>query len=271
MKNLILTLTIWVMCFACIIASVILTYNWYRDRGPDIQIYFKNAVGLVPEQSKIIYRGVQVGKVTDISLDQDSDDIIVTAKLTKHAVALIGKDSRFWIVQPELGLDRVSNLSAIATGDFIEVEPVKGEFVNKFVGLEDMPVAHRLASGLRLVIKAKELAGINVDSPVLYHGLQIGEIDNITLTDDKHAIKIIVDIYKDYIDLVRKNSYFSNISGFRADLHLFGGSHIRLDSLRTLLKGGINLHTTNFSAPVAKVGAEFKLLSAEKVLEMQEG
>jgi len=268
MRNLLLTLLIWSIAFAAITAGTAMTYTWYRERGPEIKIIFQNAKGLIPDKSKIVYRGVQVGEVTSIWLDHKYDGVTVVARMTKQAGALLGSDSKFWIVQPQFGLDKVSNLSAIATGDYIEMDPVKGKLTKEFMGLKQPPADHpRLASGLRLILKARNLSGINDDSPILYHGFQVGNVWDIQLAKDKRDLDITIYVYEEYSDLVRKGSYFSNISGFHANIHIFGTSQIGMDSLSTMIRGGINLNTPNLAGSLAKDGDVYRVLSAEQALE----
>jgi paraquat-inducible protein B len=86
------------------------------------------------------------------------------------------------------------------------------------------------------------------------------------LTANKRAIKITVFIYPQYASVVRRSSYFANVSGVHANIHLFGGSHVDLDSLRTVMRGGIAVHTANLSAEAAKNGDVFGVLTAAQVL-----
>ena len=269
MKNLILTLIIWIVAFTAITISASLTYTWYKNRGPEIKISFKNVAGIVPNQSKIMYRGAQIGRVDSTSLNENSDNVFVHARLTRQAAKLIGKDSKFWIVQPEFSLEKISNLHAIATGDYIEVQPVKGLPAIYFIGLEKPPLDQKLALGLKLQLKIRNLAGISTDSPILYRGFQIGEVWDIGLSEDKRDALITAYVYNHYAHLIRKTSSFSNVSGFHADIHLFGSSKFGMDSLRTLFKGGVNVSTPNLNAEQAKNDDEFRVTSAEDFLSGQ--
>ena len=272
MRNLLITLTIWMICFTAITAGVVLTYNWYKDRGPVIRIAAQDAAGLAPGESKIMYRGVQVGLVTQIRLDPNYSGVIIYARMSKQVEKMLGKDSKFWIVRPEFGLDRISNLSAIATGDYIAVDPVVGEFTRDFKTLKQPPIEHpKLATGLRLELRTSALGGISEESQILYRGFQIGNVWGIDLTEDKKEVKITCYVYEEYADVIRKNSYFANISGFHANLHIFGTSKIGLDSLHTLLNGGITVITPSLSGPVAKNGDVYRILTAEQYQDMQGG
>jgi paraquat-inducible protein B len=270
MKSVMTTLIIWSIAFAAITVSASLTYSWYSNRGPEIKISFKNTAGLIPHQSKIMYRGAEIGRVTGMYFDLGSEHVIVYARLNRQPAQLIGKDSRFWIVQPEFSIEKISNLHAIATGDYIAVQPIAGPMAINFVGDEMEPMEARLSDGLQIKLRSYALAGIEADSPLLYHGQQIGEVWETTLTKDRREALVIAYVYKEYADLIRKSTIFSNISGFHADIHLFGGTKIGMDSLRTIFRGGINVSTTNFDSVRAKNNDVFRLLSAEEYLERQD-
>lgn len=269
MRNLILTLIIWIICFTAITIGVSLTYKWYRNLGIDIQISFNDVSGLVPNQSKIMYRGAEIGTVEAIDLNIQTGYPIVKARVRKQSKSLLANDSLFWIVRPEFALGSINNLSTIATGDYIALHPGSGKFVNEFVGLEDAPVEDKFNYGLKLLLRANSTAGIEIGSGVLYKDFQIGQVGEMGLSEDKKYVLITIYIDKQYTSVIRRNSYFGNISGFYADIHIFGGSKIALDSLRTLINGGIKVVTPNLNGPAVKNGCIFNMLSREQIAELE--
>ncbi len=270
MRNLILTLMIWIICFTAITFGISLTYSWYKNSGKDIYINFKDVAGLIPNQSKIMYLGVVIGKVVDMKLDDDTMLPIVKARISRRSANIIGKNSEFWIVRPELSLGSVRNLGAIATGDYIAVNPIKGDFSKTFIGLDADPVDEQFEDGLRIILKSETAAGIEVGSAVLYRDVQIGEVGNMDLSKDRRNVLIKIYIDDAYNNVIRKNSYFVNISGFHASIHLFGGSEISLNSIRTLIKGGITVITPDMKSNSAREGDMFKLLTQEQYQALKE-
>lgn len=261
---------IWTICFAAITVGATLTYEWYRQQGFDIQIKFDEVDGLIPNQSKIMYRGVQVGSVNEIRFDLETEKPIVHARLTKDISKMLGEDSKFWIVRAELGLGNVNNLSTIATGDYIALDPIKGKPSKNFIALHDQPPDELLAAGLRLRLNASTVSGLEVGSSILYRGLKIGEIGDMSLSKDKKYIRITIFVDKKYGGVIRRSSYFSNISGFHANLRVFGTSHIGMDSLRTVINGGIQVTTPNMGAAPARYDDTFCLLTPEQIEEMED-
>lgn len=270
MRNLILTLMIWIICFTAITFGVSLTYSWYKNRGKDIFINFKDVAGLIPDQSKIMYLGVEIGKVVELRLNEDSMLPIVKARITSRSAKIIGKNSEFWIVRPELSLGSVRNLGAIATGDYIAVNPIKGDFSKTFIGLDADPVDEQFEDGLRIFVKSNTAAGIEVGSAVLFRDVQIGEVGHMDLSKDRRSVIIKIYIDDAYNNVIRKNSYFANISGFHASINLFSGSEISLNSIRTLIKGGITVVTPNLNSMPAKNGDTFTMLTQEQFQALQD-
>jgi paraquat-inducible protein B len=260
---------IWILAFTAITAGIILSYDWYRQHGVEIQITFNDASGLVPGQSKIIYRGVAIGTVREIVLNSDGSPIL-KARISKRASKMLGKGSKFWIVRPELGLNGVKNLGAISTGNYVAIDPVAGPTTYQFYGLEHEPNEdedglHR--EFLHIVLRAKAVSGISSGTPILYKGLNIGEVTSLSVAKDLRTILIKVIIAKEYKNLIRKSSYFGNVSGFHTSFHLFGGSNIDVDSVKTLLIGGISLFTPNLAVAPARNGDVFNMLTPEEMRE----
>lgn len=73
------------------------------------------------------YRGVPVGSVDEIVLSDDLKHVTVHANLNRDAEKLAREKSRFWIVEPELGIAGARNLDTLVSGKYIAVEPGDGE------------------------------------------------------------------------------------------------------------------------------------------------
>jgi paraquat-inducible protein B len=270
MRDLILTLIIWIICFTAITAGVSLSYSWYKNRGADIYINFDNVEGIMPNNSKIMYLGVQIGSVKKIHLNSETGLPVVTARISKQFEKFLGPKSSFWIVRPELALAGVRNLGTIASGNYIGVNPVPGDFTRKFTALEDAPTDTSSSNGMHLLLKAESAKGIEIGSAILYHGLQIGQVDKLSLSLDKRSVIVQVYIDNDYTSVIRKNSYFGNVSGFHASIHLLTGSEIHMNSFRTLINGAIEVVTPSFNEHTVTENYTFNLLNEEEFANLQE-
>ncbi|MCA9271803.1 MAG: MCE family protein, partial [Phycisphaerales bacterium] len=79
------------------------------ERGPIVSITFDDASGL-EVGANLIHRGIRVGVVKDVRLDKDLSSVLVEAEIAPHAEGLAAEGTQFWIVRPEVSLDRVSGL-----------------------------------------------------------------------------------------------------------------------------------------------------------------
>lgn len=270
MRNLILTLIIWIICFSAIVVGASMSYKLWKYRGEDITISFTDVEGLVPNQSKIMYKGAEIGTVKEILLDVQTGNPVIYARINHYVKPMLGENSIFWVVRPELGVGAINHLSAISTGDYIGVYPVPGKFSTAFKGRDNAPIDDEYDAGLRIILKAASADGIDAGSPVLYKDLQIGEVGEMGLSKDKKYVVMNIYINKPYVDVIRKCSYFGNVSGFHADIHIFGGSKIGLNSLRTLVKGGVSVVTPNFHSSPAAHDDVYVLLNRDQFAERQD-
>jgi paraquat-inducible protein B len=89
----------------------------------------------------------------------------------------------------------------------------------------------------------------------------VGIVTECKLADTANHVLVYVNIEGRYEPLVRQNSKFWNTSGINVDFSLFKGAKIEMDSMESLLEGGIAFATPDNDAmgdPVAE-GAVFEL------------
>ncbi|RYZ79225.1 MAG: MCE family protein, partial [Proteobacteria bacterium] len=106
----------------------------------------------------------------------------------------------------------------------------------------------------------------NVDSigegdPVIFRGLKVGTVSRVSLNKSGQLGTIQVNIQTKYRHLVRTNTAFWRKVAIQADLGLFK-SQIKINSLESLLKGGIEFFTPDDPGPVSKALAKFPLSPA---------
>jgi paraquat-inducible protein B len=219
-----------------------------------VQVQFKKAKGLVIG-SQVQYRGVRVGEVEKIRLNQnDSNSVLVTLELDNLLKSKLGKGSLFWIRTAKLGLARTENLDSLLKGSFISIRPIKKpseKILNKltmnnhhvFVGLEEKPLINQTENGFNISLTASRLSSIKTGDPVYYRQVKVGTVVGYELADTADQILIHLRIRNRFKPLVRENSKFWHASGVALDISLFGTSKIRTESLESVLAGGIAFAT----------------------------
>ena len=148
-----------IVWFIPIVAAVIgawVAYTSLSEIGPTITIAFESADGLVAGKTKIKYKEVDVGLVTDIQLEEDLENVQVTVEMNKGSEAYLTEKTRFWVVRARIRAGNVSGLGTLLGGAYIAIDPVKGgKFVDKYIGLETVPVVTTDRPGQHFTLQAK--------------------------------------------------------------------------------------------------------------------
>ncbi len=233
---------VWIVPIVAAAVAGFLVFQRVNQMGPRITIRFHDGSGLKPGQSVIKYRGVNVGEVQAISLSADLRSVLVEARLARSAEALAREGSVFWIVRPEVSLQNVTGLGTIISGSYIEVQPGNGMAKKSFEG-SGRPLLQRGEKGLRIVLFAPTRQSLRPRSPVYYRGIEVGEVQDQRLSADARTVEFEVFIQQRYAPLVKRDSKFWNVSGVDVDIGLFKGAQVNIESLKTLVSGGLAFAT----------------------------
>ena len=94
------------------------------QKGAVVTIKVDRADGL-RTGTPIRFKGLDVGKMEDVDLSEDLQSVLLTARITEVPERIARVGSQFWVVKPELGLIKTSNLETLVTGQYIEVQPAR--------------------------------------------------------------------------------------------------------------------------------------------------
>jgi len=249
---------VWLVPLIAAVVAGVLVYERITEYGPAVTIMFRDATGLKPRQSEVRYRGVAVGEVSALELSPDLAYVVVTARVRREAANIAREGSVFWIVRPEVGIETVRGLTTVITGPYIEVFPGSGRQKTEFVGVErPSPALGR--RGLRVTLATAHLTSIRPRTAVYYRGVEVGMVSATALSGDATAAHVRVLIEPRYARLVRIGSRFWSTSGVDVNLSLFKGVEINIDSLRSLIAGGIVFATPDAKSPPANEDTIFVL------------
>lgn len=265
----------WLLTAMSLAISVGLIAWTVGSRGPSIEIHFRDGYGIRPE-SIVLYRGIEVGSVTDVQLDSSSEGVVVTVLLTKEAASVATKGSQFWIERPQISTKGVKGLDTIIAGPYIAVRVGKG--ANQpptktaqsfkitspqfdFVGLESPPSRESDEGSIEIMLESSDRFGLQNDAPVVYRGVEVGRIVSLGLSRDGRWFQARASIDSKYRELIRENSVFWNRSGLRVDVGL-GGVAVDAESISAMAAGGIEFATPNDPGPIVKTGRRFEMFRA---------
>ena len=246
---------------APVIAAAVGGFLFYKseiDVGPTITIIFEDGAR-ISTKAKVVYRGVQVGAVQSVALDASLGHVNVTAQLDKSATELAREGSQFWLVEPRVSFDEISGLSTLMSGSYIQVAPGSGKPTRHFVGLTEPPIVAAGQKELSLILEADDAGSLAVNSTVSYRGIRVGAVTGVALPDDGTSVRIGVAIKSKYAALVRSNTVFWRTSGIQVDLNPLE-PNIGIDSLASLIRGGVSFGTLPGAGEAVSARAVFELL-----------
>ncbi len=233
---------VWLIPLITLLVGGWLIIKTVSEQGPEITISFKTAEGIVAGKTKIKYKNVDIGIVEYIQFSEDFSHVIVTASFNRGTESFFRRNTRFWVVKPQLSVRGASGLETLISGAYIEIEPGKGAEQLHFVGLEKQPVVTADEAGKKVVLITDKLRSIDTGSPIYYQGLLAGEVLGYELGNDRQSIYIYAFIRDPYDSLIKGNTRFWNVSGIDISLST-EGLNVRTESLQSLVLGGIAFET----------------------------
>src|SRR5690606_34633231 len=233
---------IWLVPLIAAIIGLSLLVRGYLQQGPIATVTFKTAEGLEIDKTQVRYKDVVVGTVTDITLTDDHNSVLVQVSFKQNADFLMRDGARFWVVKPRLAASGVSGLGTLVSGAYVGVDiddlhQKEAKYRNAFIGLEKPPELISGRPGKRFTITAPSLNSLDLGSPVLYRRLEVGQVINYTLSRDGKGVEIQIFIDAPYDRFVTKDSRFWNASGVDLSLNA-GGLNLKTQSLVSVLAGG---------------------------------
>lgn len=257
---------IWIIPILAAVVAIGIAVQRILSEGPSVIIVFTAAEGIEAGKTFIKYKDVNIGLVKAIRLTNDYRKVEVTAKIEKHAAALMVKDAKFWIVRPQITLSGVSGLSTLLSGNYIGFEPGKSdESESIFIGLDIAPVVSG-EPGKQFILNSADLGSLSASSPVYYRRLPVGQVTSYDLQPDGKSVQMKIFVKAPYDRFVVSSTRFWNVSGVDVTVGA-DGLNVHTESLVALLVGGIAFDTPSFmaSAAPAEQDTEFTLYSDRDV------
>ena len=242
---------VWLIPAITLIVGGWLVVKTLSEQGPVASISFNTAEGIAIGKTKVKYKNVDIGMVENIQFADDLSHVVVTAEFNKGTDHFLRRNTRFWVVRPELGLRGVSGLSTLISGAYIEIDPGPGAPQLHFVGLEKKPVVTSHEAGKRITLVTEKLSSVDTGSPIYYQGIQAGEVLGHELGTDRKSVFIHAFIKDPFDQLVRGNTRFWNVSGMEVSMGA-DGFKMKTESIASLVFGGIAFETPRTMEPATE-------------------
>jgi paraquat-inducible protein B len=263
---------IWLLPLCALGLVAYLFYGLAEEHGPTISITFESADGLVAQQTQVRYKAVTLGVVERIDLTDDLSHVVVKVQMSQQAKKLLNDKTRFWVARPRFsgGLSGLqTGLETLVSGAYVAMDPGPQGSASRtsFTGLEKPPSVRRDQPGSVYFLQAKAIGGIGEGAPLYYRDVNVGEVLSYELNESEVQLRVFVQA--PYDQQVTQETRFWNSSGVSIDTGA-DGLHIEVQSIKSLLAGGIAFRNPPHTGKLAKVAPEttFRLYPSESQAEI---
>lgn len=257
---------VWLIPIVAAIIGGTLAVKTYLQKGPTITISFKTGDGLEAGKTKVKYKDVEIGLVKDVSIAKDITHVIATVELRKEVTPYLVEDTKFWVVRPRISGGGITGLGTLMGGSYIGVDAGTSKKPQRaFTGLEFPPVVAMDVPGSRFQLHSPDLGSLDIDSPVYFRRIQVGQVVSYELDKDGTGVTFTIFVAAPYDQYVRMNTRFWNASGVDLTMDANG---LKLDtqSLMSILIGGIAFQTLDegAEAPPSSANTAFTLFATRE-------
>ena len=232
----------WIIPVIAVALAGFLAYRSVSMRGVRVTVVLQEGRG-IKSGDAVRYRGIDVGRVRTVELLDSLQSVRLVVNLTKQGDRIARRGARFWVVRPEIRLEGIEGLETLMGPHYLAVLPGEGRRIRQFVGLEEAPIVEEVdPDDLEVLVRTPRQGNLLPGGPVMFRGIDVGVITSVGLTSDGGAVEARLHIESRYAPLIRQNSRFWRVGGVKAELGI-SGVELDIDSLPTLLKGGVGIAT----------------------------
>ena len=151
--------------------------------GESVTVVFDDAYGMKADDTSVTLRGVKVGEVRGVTLDDDGRHVDVEVEIDRSAKRYLRAGTRFWVKGAHLNLSDPSTAKAMLGGPEIVMDPGSGASTRHFVGS-----GRAYAPGgpiVKYVVRFSGAVGqLDEGAPVRLRGFRVGEVSHVGLRYD---------------------------------------------------------------------------------------
>ncbi len=241
-------------------------FKLYKDvqtagRGIAIKVTLPDDNKISPAGAPIMYRGLEVGQVTDLSLSEDRESIIASAAIQPAFSDMLNSGSQFILEEAKVSLSGVENISNLVKGNFLTLVPGGGDKARNFTAIRKNDFNRQQARSIPLQLVSNNSFGLEPGANILYRGIQVGVISKVSLKDETVLIDTLID--NNYASLLRSNNRFFVTGSASAEL-TESGLRVTVPPAKQLLTGSISFVSDGLS----KAKKSYPLYASQSLAEL---
>lgn len=251
---------LWLFPVIALVISSWLFYDYFKKIGPTIKIYFEDASNIQAGKTLVRFRGVTIGIVKEISIAPENKNVVAHVELQKNAEQFAVEGTKFWVIIPKVNFSGVSGLETLFEGTYIAVQPGKATANTKFefLGQLGSDTNEALENTTPYNIETSNAESISAGDLVTFRGVSVGAVAKVILSKTAQTALIQINIHNKYVKLIRTKTIFMKKSGIQGKLGLFG-SEFKMNSVESILHGGLELFIPDPPGELAKAHTKFYL------------
>jgi paraquat-inducible protein B len=183
---------IWAIPIAALLVVGWLGLRAATSGGEDITIVFDDVHGLKPKNTNVVYRGFDIGRVTDVSLAKDGGSVVVSANIDERATSFLRAGTQFWLRGAEPSFSDLTALAAVLTGPTIVMQPGSGDRTTHFTGRARKPILSDPREKPQIFVLSLDgsVGALQKGEPVTLRGFTVGEVAAVDFRYDANTGKI---------------------------------------------------------------------------------
>jgi paraquat-inducible protein B len=211
--------------------------------------------------TKIRYHGIAIGEVAALRYEEKLTMVRLEAMLDPEVSTMLTVNTKFSLVRPEFSLSGAQDLKTLIEGPYLNMVPGEGTAKREFTVVPEYQAEEKDIKGLHVILEADDLYSLKTGDPIYYRRVKVGEIRDFQLAPTFEKVYLNGIIYEQFKLLICENTRFWNVSGIQLSGGIFSGLNLSIESLESLVTGGIALATPDEEEMGAfvKSGHHFKL------------
>ncbi|MDF2152131.1 MlaD family protein [Vibrio sp. CAU 1672] len=249
-------------------------FRLYRDlktagRGIPIKVALPDDNNISGEGAPIMYRGIEIGQITDLSLSEGREVILASAAIQPAFSDMLTTGTHFILEEAKVSLSGVENIANLVSGNFLSIIPGQGDRARQFRAIRKNEFSQQQQKSIAIRLVANNSFGLDAGANVLYKGIVVGSIINVGLLDKTAAEQSDQEVYLDALidhqfkHLIKSNNRFFVTGSASAELTESGLS-VTVPPAKQLLTGSISF----LSQGSEQVKQEYRLFQSESLAEL---
>lgn len=173
---------IWGIPVAAIAIVVWLVVRAVSSHGIAVTVSFAEATGIKAGDTKVLYRGLDVGEVRSVALAADGVHVIAQVDINRTAERLLRTGTQFYLQGAEPSFSDPSSLKALVAGASIVLVPGPGARAHHFAGTIGKPPENFKVRLPYLVMFDGDVGELRAGAPVKLRGFTVGEVSHVNLS-----------------------------------------------------------------------------------------